>query len=182
MRILSIVGTAAADASVLPVPVELLLIGWTLSRPHLGWWLAAAYLAASVSGAPIGYAVGRRGVATFLQKRIPPDRWTKVEGWVQRYGAFGITFGGLTALPYPAFVITAGVFQMSLWKVLLAVAIGRGAKGFLSVALLLRFGRPALLWLEELGIVTVIVFAAVAVFVWLWWRNARTARISLRSD
>lgn len=171
---------AFADASILPIPIEPVLIGWTLGYPKLGWWLAFAYLAASVLGAPIGYVIGHRGVATFLQKRIRPDQWEKVQEWTQRYGAFGVMLGGLTVIPYPAFTITAGIFQMPLWQLLLAVAIGRGAKGFVSVAVVLHFGRPALFWLKEVSIVALVVVAGAIILVWLWLHLRKPYRSAVR--
>ncbi len=127
-------GVALENAGV-PVPGEtVLLIAAHLASPsggsrlNLRWVLAVSFVAA-VTGDNIGFWLGR----LFARRRLAqgkrflfltPDRFRRVEGYFERYGAATVFIGRFVALLRIAAGPSAGAAGMSWGRFLLANAAG----------------------------------------------------------
>ncbi len=173
MSLLSVAVTAFIDASVFPISVQALAVGLVLAYPHLAGWLIIAYVLASLLGTPIGYTIGQRGIAHWLQRRTNPERWAQAKEWMQRYGAFGIALGSFSPFPFPALTVAAGALGLPLARLLVAVALGRGTKAAVFVVPTVYFGQAALQWLKQANIAIAAIAVSVALLGALWWWKKR---------
>ena len=173
--LLSVAVTAFVDASVFPLSVQALAVGLVLAYPHLAGWLIGVYVLASLLGAPIGYCLGQKGVAHWLQRRTAPDRWHQATEWMQRYGVFGIALGSFSPFPFPALTVAAGALGLPLTRLLLAVAIGRGVKAAVFTLPTLYFGPAVLRELKHanLAVVGAVSVAFLGAFGVWWWKRVR---------
>jgi len=170
---------ALVEASVFPIPPDVLLMSMTLSRPQRGVRFALIATAGSVVGGVVGYAIGW-------------GLWQLVEEWFFRHlGGIGFTAAnfegvqeayrdnaflavftaGFTPIPFKVFTIAAGVFQVGLGVFLVAAVLGRAGR-FLLVALLLQWAGPRVLpFIEKyLGWLTIaFVVLLVAGFLAIGW-------------
>jgi membrane protein YqaA with SNARE-associated domain len=124
--------------------------------------------AGSVVGCVILYHISRRAGRRALEK-FPASKQARVKELVDRYDVLSVLVASVLPPPFPfkLFVITAGVFRLSLLRFTLAVAAGRAFRFFLEGFLAVRYGERAKDLLAEnypavgLGLAALIVVAFV---------------------
>ena len=162
---------AMAEASVFPIPVDLMLVPMILTRQDRAWFLATVCTVSSVIGGVIGWLLG-----AFLMKHIgmpiahfyhADGRILALEDLFRRYGIWIILGKGLTPLPYKFVTLAAGAAHFPLLPFIAASVTTRGARFFLEAALLKAFGEPVREFIEKrltviLLILLVVIVAGVA--------------------
>jgi membrane protein YqaA with SNARE-associated domain len=139
-------GIALLDSALIPLPggpdaVMLLLSTQNPARMPL---YALAATAGSVVGCVILYYISRRAGRSALEK-FPASKQARVKELVDRYDVLSVLVASVLPPPFPfkLFVITAGVFRLSLVRFALAVAVGRAFRFFLEGFLAVRYGERA---------------------------------------
>ncbi|GBR70276.1 YqaA family protein [Gluconobacter kanchanaburiensis] len=144
---------AMAEASVFPLPVDLMLVPMLLANRERAWLLATVCTAASVTGGLIGWVLG-----AFLMKHVgmpiahfyhADQRILNLESMFRHYGVWIILAKGLTPLPYKFVTLAAGAAHFSLLPFIGASIVTRGARFFLEAALLRTFGEPIRNFIEK---------------------------------
>jgi membrane protein YqaA with SNARE-associated domain len=137
---------ALLDSALIPLPggpdaVMLLLSAQSPSRMPL---YAVGATVGSVVGCVILYYISRRAGRRALEKFAERKR-ARVKELVDRYDVLSVLVASVLPPPFPfkLFVITAGVFRLSLARFALAVAIGRAFRFFLEGFLAVRYGERA---------------------------------------
>jgi len=98
----------------------------------------------STLGCLVFYGVGRRGGEPVLA-RFAAEKRARIIDRIERYGLWAIVVAVVMPPPYPMklFVLSAGVFRMSLKDFVSAVLIGRTARYFTVGYLAVRYGEQA---------------------------------------
>ncbi|MQR99447.1 YqaA family protein [Gluconobacter aidae] len=144
---------AMAEASVFPLPVDLMLVPMLLARRERAWFLASVCTAASVAGGLIGWVLG-----AFLMEHLgmpiahfyhADQRILNLEAMFRHYGVWIILAKGLTPLPYKFVTLAAGAAHFPLLPFIAASIVTRGARFFLEAALLRAFGEPIRDFIEK---------------------------------
>ena len=157
---------AFAEASVFPLPPDLLLIPMILACPRRAWWLAGICTIGSVLGGLLGYWIGAalfealaRPIVHFYHAEHAYDTF---KAYVAQYGFVAILVKGLTPIPFKLVTIAAGAAHFDLGKFVVACIITRGGRFFLLEAVPLRiFGDRARVFIENrLGLIMVLVLVA----------------------
>lgn len=137
---------ALLDSALIPLPggpdaVMLLLSTRNPARMPL---YALGATAGSVVGCVILYYISRRAGRRALEK-FPPQKRARVKELVDRYDVLSVLVASVLPPPFPfkLFVITAGVFRLSLVRFAAAVAVGRAFRFFLEGFLAVRYGEQA---------------------------------------
>lgn len=137
---------ALLDSALIPLPggpdaVMLLLSTRNPARMPL---YALSATAGSVLGCVILYYISRRAGRRALEK-FPPQKQARVKELVDRYDVLSVLVASVLPPPFPfkLFVITAGVFRLSLARFAAAVAVGRAFRFFLEGFLAVRYGEQA---------------------------------------
>ncbi|HEX8282270.1 MAG TPA: VTT domain-containing protein [Pyrinomonadaceae bacterium] len=137
---------ALLDSALIPLPggpdaVMLLLSTQNPSRMPL---YALGATAGSVVGCLILYYISRRAGRKALEK-FSPHKQARVKEMVDRYDVLSVLVASILPPPFPfkLFVITAGVFRLSVLRFALAVAVGRAFRFFLEGFLAVRYGERA---------------------------------------
>ena len=137
---------ALLDSALIPLPggpdaVMLLLSTQSPARMPL---YALGATAGSVLGCVILYYISRRAGRRALEK-FPPQKQARVKELVDRYDVLSVLVASVLPPPFPfkLFVITAGVFRLSLVRFAAAVAVGRAFRFFLEGYLAVRYGEQA---------------------------------------
>jgi len=137
---------ALLDSALIPLPggpdaVMLLLSTQNPARMPL---YALGATAGSVLGCVILYHISRRAGRRALDK-FPPRKQARVKELVDRYDVLSVLIASVLPPPFPfkLFVITAGVFRLSLVRFAAAVAVGRAFRFFLEGLLAVRYGEQA---------------------------------------
>lgn len=135
-----------AESSFFPIPPDVMLAPMVLAKPERAFRYAALCTVASVFGGLLGYAIGvflgplaHQILALFGH----PEGQEEFQAWFERYGLWIILVKGLTPIPYKLVTITAGLARFDLFTFVWASILTRGARFFLTAALLKYFG-PAI--------------------------------------
>jgi membrane protein YqaA with SNARE-associated domain len=157
---------AFAEASVFPIPPDLILIPMVLARPDRAWRLAALCTAASVAGGALGWLIGaellRRLALPLIHLYHYDAAFAAFEARFARYGLWVILAKGLTPIPYKIVSIAAGAAHFSLATFLAASLVTRGLRFFLVAGLLRAFGDPVRHFIERrLTLVTTLAVIAI---------------------
>lgn len=143
---LGLFGIALLDSALVPLPAGPDVVMILLSKASPSWMpiYAAAATAGSVIGCVILYYISRRAGRAAL-KRFPERKQARVKGWIERYDVLSVLVASVLPPPFPfkLFVITAGVFRLSVVRFAVAIAVGRAFRFLLEGYLAVRFGDRA---------------------------------------
>ncbi|HVF56724.1 MAG TPA: VTT domain-containing protein [Pyrinomonadaceae bacterium] len=137
---------ALLDSALVPLPggADAVMIALTLRNPQGMPLYALAGTTGSVIGCIILYYISRRAGRGAL-KRFPEKKRARVKELVDRFDVLSVLVASVLPPPFPfkLFVITAGVFRLSVVRFALAVAAGRAFRFFLEGYLAVRYGEHA---------------------------------------
>ncbi|RJQ30815.1 DedA family protein [Candidatus Parcubacteria bacterium] len=136
---------AFVESSFFPIPPDVLLIG-ILAINSKKWWRYALICAVgSVLGGLFGYFIGWSLYAAIGQKIVD------LYGLQEAVDAIGVRYSdhafltvftaAFTPIPYKIITITAGLFKISLWHLIIGSIIGRGLRFFIIAFVLKLFGQ-----------------------------------------
>lgn len=150
---------ATAEASVFPIPPDVLLVPMALARPKRALLFGLLATLGSVLGGAIGYGIGYALFAKLAQPIINFYHYDHAFAAFQQkfaeYGAAVILIKGLTPIPYKIVTIAAGAAKFNFWEFMALSLVTRGARFFLEAILLRFFGEPARDFIEHrLGLIT----------------------------
>jgi len=167
---------AVIEASVFPIPPDILLIALALGRPALGMRLALLATAGSAIGACIGFAIGMLLFVSVAQPLLEfygaMEQFNHVQDLFREYGLWVVLIAGFSPIPFKVVTIAAGAFGLSFPGFIAATCISRGARFFLEGGLLQWGGERLRVLVERhfeiLTIAVVMLVVAGFVFLWLW--------------
>ena len=144
-----------AESSFFPIPPDVLQIALTVERREKAWWFAGVSTAASVLGGVAGYPIGLWGweaLGPFFLEHVPgftQEHFDTVQRWYTEYGFLAILVAAFTPIPYKVFTITAGVFGVPIWVLVVGSLLGRAGRFYLVAAIIWKFGPPAKQFVER---------------------------------
>lgn len=167
---------ALVEASVFPIPPDVLLLLLGIARPAKALQLAAVTTAGSTFGALIGYALGMflfTAVAEpLLRFYHAVEKFQQVQQWFVEYGAWVVAAAGFSPIPFKVITIAAGTVGLPLLPFIIATLLSRGLRFFLEGAILRWGGERMRAFLERhfewltAGIVLLLIMGFLAL--WLW--------------
>jgi len=142
-----VAGASLLESTVVPVPLEVLLIPlMQLNRNRL-WQLAAAALAGCIAGALIGYGAGHFFQETagrwIVDAAGGEDAFARAGELLRRQGFWFVFSMGVTPVPFQVAMVAAGALGYSLPGFLAATALSRFLRYFGLAALVWMFGDAA---------------------------------------
>ena len=135
------------EATVLPVPMELLLAPLMQARRRILWRLAAAALVGCLAGALAGYAAGHLLRASAGEWIVSVagggPQLARAGELLRRYGFWFVVSVGVTPVPFQVAMVAAGASGYSPAGFVGAAALSRGLRYFGLASLVWRFGNAA---------------------------------------
>jgi membrane protein YqaA with SNARE-associated domain len=143
---LGLFAIALLDSALVPLPggPDAVMILLSTQRPAWMPIYASAATVGSVIGCVILYYISRRAGRRALEK-FAPSKQARVKEWVDRYDVLSVLVASVLPPPFPfkLFVVTAGVFRLSVVRFAAAVAAGRAFRFFLEGFLAVKYGEEA---------------------------------------
>jgi len=137
---------ALVDSSVLSLPVinDLLVIRSSVANPARMPYYALMATLGSLGGSLLLYYLAKKGGEVMFRKHVGA-RAPKVRGWVQHNAFLSLVVPSLfpPPMPFKAFVLAAGVFQVPWQTFLAALLVGRGLRYLGEGVLAIRYGAEA---------------------------------------
>jgi membrane protein YqaA with SNARE-associated domain len=160
-------GMAFVEASVFPIPPDLLLIPMVIAARHRAWRYALITALASVAGGCLGYAIGAllfdqfgRGIIAFYHLQ---SEFEAFKAAFDRWGGWLVLGQGMTPIPYKLVTIASGVAGLDPGTFLAAALVSRSVRFFLVAALFWRFGEPIRDFVEKRLVLVTSAFLALLV-------------------
>lgn len=149
---LGLFAVAFLDASVLSFPVinDLLVIHLSFRNPPAMPYYVAMATLGSLAGSILLYYLARKGGRAYFRKHSG-GRGKRIRQWLDRNAFLAVAIPSILPppMPFKAFVIAAGVFQIRRRIFVSALLVGRGlryaAEGFLAV----RYGSDAVRFIGD---------------------------------
>jgi len=164
---------AFLDSSVLSFPVinDLLVISLSIRHPAAMPYYALMATLGSLAGCLWLYWMAKKGGELMFRKRVGP-RAARIRAWVERNAFLSIAVPSILPppMPFKAFVLAAGVFQMPMKIFIIALVIGRGFRYFAEGVLAVRYGADATRYLLENKLAFTLIITAVLVASYLLTR------------
>jgi membrane protein YqaA with SNARE-associated domain len=164
-----------SETTVVPVPMEVILIPHMAANRHRIWWLATVTLLGCLAGAVLGYAVGLLLFDTLGQWALDAFGWREdfevFRQWFERIGFLAIVALGIVPIPFQTAMLLAGLTHYSFFLFVAAAVLARGIRYYGLAALVLAVGPYAeTLWRRHSTPVGVgVTVLAIALFVGLFW-------------
>jgi len=159
------------DSAFLPLPhaIDVWVITLCIKNPSAMLLYASVATLGSIAGCLVLYYVARRGGHAAAERKVGKERMARIRAWFERYEFLTVMVPAILPPPTPfkAFIITAGVVEVGLWKFLLALSIGRTIRYFSEAFLAVHFGMPAWNFMLGKGPLLMGLFMVVFAAVWL---------------
>jgi membrane protein YqaA with SNARE-associated domain len=182
---------AFLDSSFLSLPEinDLVVVTAAATQPSGAWRFVLMAALGSVAGCVVLWWLGRRGGEALLVRRFGADRVGRTRAAFERYELLALAIPAMLPppMPFKLFVLSAGVFGVSLRRFALTIFVARGLRYALWAVFGAYYGDAALAMFRQVERwcgerVTVLVFLAMAallgwlvVAAWRRWRPASAA-------
>lgn len=137
---------AFIEASVFPIPPDVLMIAMIIAAPSRAFVIAAVATLASVAGGLLGYAIGAFAFETVGRPALEAlGKGTAIEAFNTRFNDFGfwsVLVAGVTPFPFKVITIMSGWTGLPLDVFVGTSLIARALRFFVVAALLWKFGTP----------------------------------------
>ena len=137
---------AFIEASVFPVPPDVLMIAMILAVPRRAFLIAGVATLASVLGGILGYAIGAFAFESIgrpvLETLGKADAVAAFNTRFNDLGFWSVLVAGVTPFPFKVITIMSGWTALPLETFLLTAIIARALRFFFVAALLWRYGAP----------------------------------------
>jgi membrane protein YqaA with SNARE-associated domain len=138
---------ALLDSALIPMAggPDAVMMALSVHQPGMMPVYAVSATLGSTIGCVILYYISKRAGRRALEK-FSESKQKKVKGWIDKYDVLSVLVASVLPPPFPfkLFVITAGVFRLSLLRFTLAVAGGRAFRYFLEGFFAVRYGEQAM--------------------------------------
>jgi membrane protein YqaA with SNARE-associated domain len=165
---LGIFAVAFLDSSVLSFPVinDLLVIHLSIRTPHMMPMYALMAVLGSLAGSVLLYFLARKGGEAYFSRHAG-GRGQRIREWLDRNSFLAVAIPSILPppMPFKAFVIAAGVFQVRKRVFVSALCAGRGVRYFAEGILAVQYGEEAVRYLTQnklhfTGIVLALILAS----------------------
>jgi len=144
---------AFIEASVFPIPPDVLMIPLILAQPKRAWFIAGVALVASVAGGLLGYTIGAFFYdsigAPILESLGKGDSVLEFNERFNDYSFWAVLVAGVTPFPFKVITILSGWTAMPLGVFITTAIIARALRFFIVAALLWKFGSPIRDFIEK---------------------------------
>ncbi len=152
---------ALIEASVFPIPPDVLLMALVIGRPPQWVRYAAVCTLGSVIGALLGYGIGfafwHAVDQFFLTYVFSPDVFQLVVGKYEQAAFLTVFTAAFTPIPFKVITIAAGVAEIPIPDLVAGSVLGRAMRFFIVAGLLYRFGPPIRNFIDRyFGLLTIV--------------------------
>lgn len=166
------------EAIIQPIPPDVMFLPMAYDERDntaMLLWLWFIVTFASVLGAVIGHALGKRFGTKLLDTFGKPQHRERLEYLFERYGTWGMFIAAVSPLPYKVFGWIAGASDMKLRPFVIAGIFGRGLRFGIEAVLIYLYGDAAMdavIWLLDHEILMAVLLLAILGAV-AWWFNKK---------
>ena len=141
------------ETTILPVPIEVVLVPMMATNRVRAWLLATIALAGCLAGAAVGYGVGLFLFETVGQWLLQVMDWQAAfenfQATFEANGFWAIIAVGVTPVPFQVAMLAAGLTEYPFTLFMLAASLARGVRYFGLALLVNLFGQTVVAWVRR---------------------------------
>jgi membrane protein YqaA with SNARE-associated domain len=154
--------SAFSEGIFLPVPMELISIPIALSNPSRAFFYSLLIILFSSFGSITGYYIGKNLGKPLLIRFVSDEYIGKLEKLYSRNSFLTVLTSTFTPIPYEAYVLSAGIFNIGVKKFILAAIISRVLRHLPQGILISLYGTTILSHFKNYSsIVGIIIFCLI---------------------
>jgi membrane protein YqaA with SNARE-associated domain len=166
---------AFLDSSVLSFPIanDLIVIQLSIQNPAAMPYYALMATLGSLAGSVFLYFLAKKGGEAMFRRKAGA-RAERIRQWLGRNAFLSVAIPSILPppMPFKAFVIAAGVFQIPMRTFVLALLVGRGFRYLAEGVLAVRYGSAAMEMLQRNKLLFTLIIIALIVASFLVTRLA----------
>lgn len=159
-----------AESTVVPIPLEAVLIPAMQANRDRVWALASAALAGCIVGALVGYGIGYWLFGAIGEQLVSlfgdPQQYQSALEQIRGQGFWFVLTVGVAPIPFQIAMLAAGAAKYSLLGYLAATFISRGIRYYGLAVLVCKFGNRAQALFDRHRRSSVIAITAVVLAAW----------------
>lgn len=159
-----------AESTVVPIPLEAVLIPAMQANRDRLWLLAGAALAGCIVGALVGYAIGYWLFGAIGEQIVSwfgsTEQYQNALEQIRQNGFWFVLSVGIVPIPFQIAMLAAGAAGYSLIGYLAATFISRGIRYFGLAVLVWKFGNRAQLLMQRHKRTSAVAITAIVVAAW----------------
>ncbi len=163
--VFGIMVVAFAEAIFLPLPMELVSIPIYLLNPEKAFFYSILLIIFSILGSTAGYYLGKTIGKPLLNKFISEANFNRLNALYSRNSFLAILTSSFTPIPYEAYVLSAGVFNIGFKKFILAAIISRAIRHLPQGILIAIYGDTILTHLKSYTLIVCLVIFLVLLLI-----------------
>lgn len=142
--IYGIIFAGFSESTFLPFPMETISLPIYLSNSKKAIFYSLCLISFSTIGSFFGYYIGKYLGSSVIKKTFPKKTMEKIKNLYDKNSFLAILSSAFTPIPYEAYVLSAGIFQINLKTFLLASFCSRFLRHFPQGVLIFFFGEAIL--------------------------------------
>tara|TARA_B100000927_G_scaffold82675_1_gene66251 strand:- start:701 stop:1303 length:603 start_codon:yes stop_codon:yes gene_type:complete len=163
-----------SEAVIQPIPPEALTFPMFLDAqgdPPTIFLIWAIVTLTSVSGALVGWWLGRKIGRSFAERYVREIHIQRLDNLIVRYGSAGIFIAAVSPIPYKVLAWVAGMGEMDRTQFIFAGLFGRGLRFGIQALVIGVWGRELLGLLENPIVWTLLTLTSFLAFIPAkkWW-------------
>lgn len=160
---------AFSEAIFLPIPMELISIPIFLLNPSKAFSYSLILILFSILGSTVGYYIGKACAKPLLNKLISKDNLHKINNLYSKNSFLTVLTSSFTPIPYEAYVLSAGVFNIGFKKFIIPAAVSRVIRHLPQGILITLYGDTLLSHFKNYTlIIALIVFIVIIMLKYLF--------------
>ena len=160
--IVGIMIAAFSEAIFLPIPMELISIPTYLFNPSKAFFYSIILIIFSTLGSIIGYHLGKFWGTPLMNKFVSVENFNKLKILYDKNSFLTILTSSFTPIPYEAYVLSAGIFNVGLRKFILASIASRVIRHLPQGILITLYGATLLPYLKNYTLIIGLIIFMIA--------------------
>lgn len=171
------------EAIIQPIPPDVMFLPMAYDERNsvnMLLWLWFIVTFASVLGAMVGHALGKRYGTKLLDRFGKPHHRERLEYLFERYGTWGMFIAAVSPLPYKVFGWIAGASDMKMRPFVIAGIFGRGLRFGLEAILIYLYGDTAMdaaTWLLDHELIMAVVLILLLGIIGWWFTKKNPSEL-----
>jgi len=171
------------EAIIQPIPPDVMFLPMAYDERNsvnMLLWLWFIVTFASVLGAMVGHALGKRYGTKLLDRFGKPHHRERLEYLFERYGVWGMFIAAVSPLPYKVFGWIAGASDMKMRPFVIAGIFGRGLRFGLEAILIYLYGDTAMdaaNWLLDHELIMAVVLILLLGIIGWWFTKKNPSEL-----
>ncbi len=160
-----------AESTVVPIPLETILVPAMQANRERLWLLAGAALGGCLLGALLGYAIGYALFGAVGEQLVAlfgdPEQFQRALEKVRQNGFLFVLSVGVIPIPFQIAMLAAGASHYSLSGYILATLLARSIRYYGLAALVWKFGDRTQALIERHKLTSIVVVTVVVILIWV---------------